>query len=141
MAPTIRPFEWGDLDGTVTLWESCDLVRPWNDSRRDIERKLAHDPEHLLVLVDGGTVVGSAMVGYDGHRGWINYLAVHPDHRGRGCGRHLMDAAEAILRGMGCAKINLQVRTSNRRAVEFYRHLGFAEDAAVSLGKRLERDR
>jgi len=80
------------------------------------------------------------MVGYDGHRGWVNYLAVRPDHRGRGFGRLLMADAERRLRALGCAKLNLQVRGSNTAAIEFYRRLGFVVDDSVSLGLRLEHD-
>jgi ribosomal protein S18 acetylase RimI-like enzyme len=80
------------------------------------------------------------MAGYDGHRGWINYLAVHPDHRRRGLGRTLMAAAEERLAGLGCPKVNLQVRGANRDAVEFYRRIGYAVDDVVSMGRRLEDD-
>ena len=80
------------------------------------------------------------MVGYDGHRGWVNYLGVHPADRRRGLGRLLMDEAEARLRALGCAKVNLQIRTSNTAASEFYRRIGYSLDEAVSMGKRLEKD-
>jgi ribosomal protein S18 acetylase RimI-like enzyme len=80
------------------------------------------------------------MAGYDGHRGWVNYLAVDPAHRRRGLGRTLMVEVESRLRALGCAKINLQIRHDNRDARAFYERLGFTEDAAVSYGKRLERD-
>ncbi|MDE0227473.1 MAG: GNAT family N-acetyltransferase, partial [Spirochaetaceae bacterium] len=77
------------------------------------------------------------MAGYEGHRGWINYLAVATEYRGRGFGRRLMDEVEARLLAIGCPKINLQIRRSNTEAVEFYRSLGFTEDDSVSMGKRL----
>jgi len=80
------------------------------------------------------------MVGYEGHRGWVNYLAVHPDHQRQGLGRLLMDEAERRLRDLGCAKVNLQVRASNETAREFYRQIGYTVDEAVSFGKRLEHD-
>jgi ribosomal protein S18 acetylase RimI-like enzyme len=118
----------------------CELTRPWNDPYRDIERKLATDAANLLVLEDNGELIGSAMVGYDGHRGWINFLAVDASRRRQGLGRLLMAEAEHKLRERGCPKINLQVRTSNRSAIEFYRRIGYAVDDCVSLGRRLEHD-
>lgn len=135
-----RAYRDADEDGLVALWELCSLTRPWNDPRRDIQRKVAHDPENLEVIEDDGRLLGSVMVGYDGHRGWINYLAVHPDHQRKGLGRLLMHAAEQRLRAMGCVKINLQVRGSNDEALGFYRRLGFVVDDAVSMGLRLVDD-
>lgn len=124
----------------MSLWSICELTRPWNDPNRDIDRKLARDAENLLVLEEDGELIGSVMVGYEGHRGWINYLAVHPAHRRQGLGRLLMDEAETRLRGLGCPKVNLQVRNSNEAAREFYRQIGYTFDEAVSFGKRLEHD-
>ncbi len=124
----------------MSLWSVCGLVRPWNDPYRDIDRKLARDPENLLVVEHDGEVVGSVMVGYEGHRGWVNYLAVHPDHRGRGLGRRLMERAEELLGRLGCAKVNLQVRSSNEEAIGFYRRIGYSVDDSVSMGRRLEVD-
>jgi len=115
-------------------------VRPWNDPNRDIERKVARDADNLLVLEQKGCVVGSVMVGYEGHRGWINYLAVHPEHRHQGLGRLLMVRAEERLGELGCAKVNLQIRNSNEAAIGFYRRLGYKIDDVVSMGKRLEAD-
>ena len=106
-------FHAGDRDALIALWHECGLTRPWNDPDGDIDRKLAHDAENLLVAVDGGALVGSLMVGYDGHRGWLNYLAVTPSRRGDGLGRLLVDEAETRLAGLGCAKVNLQVRVGN----------------------------
>ena len=94
----------------------------------------------FLVGLLGGRVIGTVMAGYEGHRGWINYLAVGPGHRRGGFGRRLMEEAERLLRAVGCPKINLQVRTSNTEVLAFYRRLGFVQDDAVSLGKRLEHD-
>ena len=130
----------GDREALVSLWSTCGLTRPWNNPHRDIDRKLARDGENLLVLEEGGELVGSIMVGYEGHRGWINYLAVRPDHQRRGLGRLLMTEAETRLRDLGCPKVNLQVRTSNEAARAFYREVGYVVDDAVSFGKRLEHD-
>ena len=86
-------------------------IRPWNDPRTDIERKLRVDPELFLVAVEEDLVVGSVMAGYEGHRGWINYLAVDPSRRRQGLGTRLMDEAEGLLAERGCPKINLQIRS------------------------------
>jgi ribosomal protein S18 acetylase RimI-like enzyme len=136
----IRPFRAADQEAVVDLWSRCGLLRPWNDPHKDIARKLRVQPELFLVLEADGAVAGTVMAGYEGHRGWINYLAVDPAARRRGLGRSLVVEAERLLRERGCPKINLQVRRENREAIAFYERIGFAEDASVSLGKRLERD-
>ena len=138
--PAIRPFDPADEDAVVALWRRCDLLRPWNDPRRDAARKLTVQRELFLVAVDGDAVLGSVMAGYDGHRGWVNYLAVDPDARGRGIGRALMAHSERGLLELGCPKVNLQVRATNAAAIGFYRRLGYLDDDVVSLGKRLLRD-
>jgi ribosomal protein S18 acetylase RimI-like enzyme len=136
----IREFRRGDEEAVVALWVACDLTRPWNDPRRDIERKLAHSPTLFLVGEDEGVLVGSVMAGYDGHRGWINYLAVHPSVQGGGLGRALMSAAEVRLRALGCPKINLQVRAGNEAACAFYDAVGYERQDLVDFGKRLISD-
>jgi len=140
MEHVVRPYHPGDREALVGLWSVCDLIRPWNDPNRDIDRKLAWDPENLLVIDHDGRVVGSVMVGYEGHRGWVNYLAVDPEHQHQGLGRLLMQRAEELLCGLGCAKLNLQVRGSNEEAIGFYRRLGYRVDESVSMGKRLFAD-
>ncbi|HET8780525.1 MAG TPA: GNAT family acetyltransferase [Agromyces sp.] len=138
---TIRPFVEADTEAIVTLWNAAGLVKPWNDPYRDIERKLAVQPELFLVAEAGdGTVVGTAMVGYEGHRGWVNYLAVADPARGTGLGRALMRQAERLLIERGCPKLNVQVRTANTEVLAFYERLGYAIDDAVSLGRRLIAD-
>ncbi len=136
----LRSYRPGDREALVALWSICELTRPWNNPHRDIDRKLARDGDNLLVLEEDNQLIGSVMVGYEGHRGWVNYLAVHPDHQRQGLGRLLMDEAERRLRDLGCAKVNLQVRTSNETARVFYRQIGYTFDEAVSFGKRLEHD-
>jgi len=136
----IRPFLDADEDAVIALWERCGLTRPWNDPRKDVARKLAVQREWFLVGEEDGRVVASAMVGYDGHRGWINYLAVDPQARGGGRGRALMAEAERLLRAAGCPKLNLQVRATNAAAVEFYRRLGYVQDEVLSFGRRLVAD-
>ncbi len=140
---TIRAYQAGDEAAVVSLWQRCGLTRPWNDPAKDIRRKLVEQPELFGVMVgrdDAGLVVGTVMAGYEGHRGWINYLAVDPGMQGAGLGRALMDWAEAQLRARGCPKINLQVRQGNEAVLAFYAALGYADDQVVSLGKRLEHD-
>lgn len=140
----IRPYRAADKDAVIALWEACGLVRPANDPALDIAIKLLAGGKWLLVAEAssglGATkrVVGTVMAGYDGHRGWINYLAVEPKSQRSGIGRALMTEAESVLKAAGCPKINLQVRTSNAAVQGFYEHLGFSVDAVVSMGKRLE---
>ena len=136
----IRPFTEADTDAVIALWQACGLTRPWNDPLRDIQRKLTVQRELFLVGEADGRLVASAMAGYDGHRGWVNYLAVVPDAQGLGYGRALMAHIEAALLARGCPKLNLQVRSSNTAVLAFYRQLGYAQDEAVSLGKRLIAD-
>ncbi len=136
----IRSFRVEDTDDAVRLWTDCGLVRPWNDPRRDIERKLAAQPELFLVGELDGELVATAMVGYDGHRGWINYLAVDPAQQRRSFGRAMMAEAERLLAERGCPKVNMQIRAGNEKVIGFYRGLGYGEEQAVTLGKRLGLD-
>lgn len=136
----IRPYGAADEPAVIALWRACGLVRPQNDPKKDIARKLTEHPELFLVAEQDGRIVGSVMAGYEGHRGWINYLGVAPTLRRTGLGRRLVDEAEQRLRALGCPKINLQVRPDNPAAIAFYERLGFVVEGAISLGKRLERD-
>lgn len=137
----IRPFRDEDAAAVVALWEQAGLTRPWNDPLKDIARKLAVQPELFVVAVDEDErVIGSVMAGYDGHRGWMNYLAAADDARGLGVGRALVAHVEAALLALGCPKVNLQVRSTNSGVVDFYEHLGYRNDDTVSLGKRLIED-
>jgi ribosomal protein S18 acetylase RimI-like enzyme len=136
----IRPFRPSDEPEVIALWRCCELVRPWNDPAKDIRRKLEVQSEMFLVGELEGEIVASVMAGYEGHRGWVNYLAVAPEHRRAGLGREIMAAAEHLLENAGCPKINLQVRATNLDALEFYRRLGYRVDEVVSLGKRLVPD-
>jgi ribosomal protein S18 acetylase RimI-like enzyme len=137
----ICSFQPDDEADVVALWQAAGLTRPWNDPARDIARKLQVQPEWFLVGRVGGVIVASAMVGYDGHRGWVYYLAVAPEHQRRGHARALMARAEALLLAAGCPKLNLQVRGTNAAALGFYARLGYLTDDVVTLGKRLELDR
>ncbi len=136
----IRPFEQTDRAAVIDLWRRVGLTRPWNDPDRDIDRKVADSPWGLLVGLAEARLVAAAMIGYDGHRGSVNYLAVDPDHRGRGWGGALMDHAEALLRARGCPKVNLQVRGDNPEVIAFYERRGYVLEPAthaVNLGRRL----
>jgi hypothetical protein len=113
---------------------------PGTTPRKDIQRKLDVRPELFLVGLVEGVVVASVMAGHEGHRGWINYLAVLPEFQGKGFGRVMMGEAERRLRDAGCPKINLQVRSSNTAVIEFYHRLGYGVDDVVSMGKRLVHD-
>jgi len=136
----MRPFAPDDEQRVVALWARCGITRSWNDPRKDILRKLEVNPELFLVGVIGDEIVATVMAGYEGHRGWINYLSVDPELQRRGLGRQMMNEAERLLGGRGCPKINLQIRNSNAGAVEFYSALGYSMDDVVSMGKRLLRD-
>jgi len=136
----IRPFEPEDQNAVINLWHACGLVVPHNNPKRDIARKCRVNPEWFLVGEQGGRVVATCMVGYEGHRGWVNYLAVSLDHRCCGIATRMMKRAEEILFSAGCPKINLQVRESNQDIITFYEHMGYVNDRVVSLGKRLEHD-
>ena len=136
----IRAYDPADEAAVIDLWRRCELIRPQNDPRADIRRKLAVAPELFLVGVLDSEIVATAMAGYEGHRGWINYLAVAPSVQQQGHGRQIMEHAERLLRERGCPKINLQVRTANKEAVEFYKRIGFATDDVLSMGKRLVTD-
>ena len=133
----IRAFAERDTDAVIRLWEDCELTRPWNDPHRDIERKRTTQPDLFLVGDESGAVVATAMVGYDGHRGWVYYLAVDPAHRGAGHSRALMAEAERLLVERGCPKFMLMVRASNTAVVELYEHLGYAREDTIVMGKRL----
>jgi ribosomal protein S18 acetylase RimI-like enzyme len=133
----IRPFISSDTEAVVGLWQCCGLIRSWNNPRLDIERKRAVNPEWFVVGEIDHKIVASAMFGYEGHRGWVNYLAVSPQHQRRGYAKDLMQFGEELLLTVGCPKLNLQVRETNTQALGFYEALGYKVDASVSLGKRL----
>ncbi|GAB2905010.1 GNAT family acetyltransferase [Paralcaligenes ginsengisoli] len=133
----IRAYQAADEEAVIALWHECGLVRPWNNPRRDIARKLTEQPELFLVGTVAQTLVATAMIGFDGHRGWLYYLAVALTHRHQSYGRQLVQEAEHLLIQRGCPKLNLLVRSSNSKVIEFYQKLGYAQDEAVSLGRRL----
>ncbi len=133
----VAPLAAADADAAVALWHAAGLTRPWNDPHADFARALAEPGADVLGLRDGGELVATVMVGDDGHRGWVYYLAVAPDRQRHGLGRELMAAAEAWLRARGCPKLNLMVRGDNGAARGFYARLGYALNDVVTLAKRL----
>ena len=136
----IRPYKKSDKKQLIDLWFECELVVPWNNPELDMDRKLKVNPELFLVGFIGKELAASVMAGYEGHRGWVNYLAVAKKYRGRGYGREMMDVIEEKLRNMGCPKVQLQVRNTNEAVIKYYEHLGYRDDCVVTLGKRLEKD-
>ena len=145
----IRAFAPADTETVVALWEECGLTRPWNDPRRDIERKLQVQPELFLVgterveAADGEAqeaVVATAMAGHEGHRGWLYYVAVAPALRGGGRARALVAEAERLLTEAGCPKLQLMVRSGNDDALAAWSALGYERQDVVVLGKRLIED-
>ena len=136
----IREFNEKDTKEVIALWVKCQLVVPSNNPRKDIERKLKVDRNLFLVGILDKKIVATVMGGYEGHRGWINYLAVDPGYRRNGYGRLIMEEVERRIRSKGCPKINLQVRAANKEVIKFYQSLGYADDHVIGLGKRLEED-
>ena len=136
----IRAFDIADQAAVIELWQACALVVPWNDPVKDIARKLKVDADLFLVGESGGEIVATVMGGYEGHRGWINYLAVSPQHQRKGYGREIMEFVEQRIQQKGCPKINLQIRGSNTQAGAFYQAIGYDIEDAIGLGKRLEPD-
>ena len=125
-------------DQAVELWRVSGLTRPWNDPDADLARALAGPASTVLAALDGNTLVGTAMVGHDGYRGWVYYLASHPEHRGKGIGRALMAACEAWLVERGLPKIQFMVRSDNTPVLDFYAHLGYEPQDVAVLGRRLD---
>ena len=133
----IRQLTIDDKDAVIQLWHDCNLVVPWNDPEKDIQRKLKVGTEYFLVGEYEATLVASVMGGYDGHRGYVNYLAVAPMFRNRGFAHVMMAEIETQLEAAGCPKINLMVRNTNVDVIEFYQSLDYKLDQSVILGKRL----
>jgi len=136
----IREYKENDLNEVISLWAECGLVVPQNDPKKDIERKLKKDRDLFLIGFNEKGIIATVMGGYEGHRGWINYLAVKPSERRNGFGQKIMQAVEVCIKNKGCPKINLQVRDTNADVIAFYSAIGYSNDNVISLGKRLEYD-
>lgn len=136
----IRIFHPDDTEAVIDLWQHCGLTTPANNPSRDIERKLLVDPDLFLVGELNGDIIATVMGGYEGHRGWLNYLAVAQKYRRQGHAKTIVSAVEELLTTKGAPKINLQIRTANQTVIEFYRTLGYSVDDVISMGKRLVQD-
>lgn len=140
MTVETRAFDPADTEAVIALWNEAGLTRPWNDPYADITRKLAVQPELFRVAVDQGRIVGSVLAGYDGHRGWLYYLATAVSHRGRGIAGALVGEVEAMLTALGCPKVQLMVRRGNETVLDFYGSRGYELADVVTTGKRLIAD-
>ncbi len=128
----IRPYRTSDRDQVIELWNACGLTRPWNDPAADIQRSLDTATSELFIQQEADRIIGTLMVGYDGHRGWMYYLAADPAQRGKGIAKALVAVAEDFLRDQGCPKVELMVRTDNTAALGFYDCLGYeAQEVTV----------
>lgn len=136
----VRDLTNADRQAATTLWAAVGLTRPWNDAGLDFDRALAGPTSSVLGAVDEDVLVATVMVGHDGHRGWVYYLAVSPALRGRGLGRHMMGAAEAWLADAGAVKLNLMVRHTNQEALGFYERLGYVDAEVAVRARWLEAD-
>jgi ribosomal protein S18 acetylase RimI-like enzyme len=136
----IKPYTHQYEKAVIELWERCELTRPWNNPKLDIERKMKVEPELFMIGMTDGRVIASVMGGYEGHRGWVNYLAVDPAYRRQGLGRQMMEEVEKKLLEKGCPKINIQIRNGNSEAMAFYDKIGYKTDDVTSMGKRLVSD-
>ena len=134
----IMPIEDGDVPAVISLWQRCDLTRPWNDPASDIAFARRGDNATILLGRVNGAIAASVMVGHDGHRGWVYYVAVDPDHRGRDFGRVIMAAAEGWLRERGIAKLMLLVRSDNTKVQVFYEALDYVEQDRILYAKWLD---
>jgi ribosomal protein S18 acetylase RimI-like enzyme len=135
--PIVNALE-ADMKSTVALWERCGLTRPWNDPRADFLLALRTPDAAVLLGRDGAALIASVMVGFDGHRGWVYYLAVDTSRRGEGHGRAMMAAAEEWLKERGAPKLQLMVREGNEEALRFYERLGLEKQSVITMGKRLD---
>ena len=136
----IRPYQLRDETSVIKLWRICGLIVPWNNPYNDIIRKLDIQPELFLVGLKDRVLISTVMGGYEGHRGWINYLAVHPDFQKRGYGSQILKEVEEELKNKGCPKINLMIRKGNNKVIDFYQKLGYSVEDVTSMGKRIKDD-
>jgi ribosomal protein S18 acetylase RimI-like enzyme len=137
----ISEIEDREIAAAISLWKRCNLVVAENDPRADIDRARRADNATILVGRRGDAVIATAMVGFDGHRGWVYYLAVQPELQRSGLGKAMLNAAEQWLRARGAPKLLLTASEENAAAFGFYKALGFARSPVVVLGKRLDRSR
>jgi ribosomal protein S18 acetylase RimI-like enzyme len=137
-ALAIAPIADADVASVIALWQACGLTRPWNDPTADIALARKGPNSTVLIGRDGNAIVATAMVGHEGHRGWVYYVATDPDRRGKGYGRAIMNAAEDWLRAAGMPKLQLLVRRENAAVAAFYQSIGYEEAQTVVLAKWLD---
>ncbi|HTB05108.1 MAG TPA: GNAT family acetyltransferase [Bradyrhizobium sp.] len=135
---SIAPIGDADVADVIALWQACGLTRPWNDPAADIALARRGPNSTVLIGRDGSTIVATAMVGHDGHRGWVYYVAVDPDRRGQGHGRAIMNAVEDWLRAADIPKLQLLVRRDNAKAGAFYQSIGYEEAETIVFAKWLD---
>jgi ribosomal protein S18 acetylase RimI-like enzyme len=134
----IAPIADTDVATVIALWQACGLTRPWNDPAADIALARRGPNSTILIGRVDNHIVATAMVGHDGHRGWVYYVATDPDRRAKGFGRAIMDAAEDWLRAAGIAKLQLLVRPENSGVAAFYQSIGFGEQNILFFTKWLD---
>ncbi len=137
---TIRPFAEGDFEAVRALWQSCALLRPWNDPADDIAQCRANPTSALFVGLCDGVIAATVMVGNDGHRGVVYYVACAPQHQGKGYARDIMAHGEAWLKERGVFKVNLMIRDDNEKVRDFYRAIGYQEEPRIVMSRRLDQD-
>lgn len=140
MEPALAIADSANRDAVIALWQACGLTRPWNDPAADFDAALGSAASDILLLRDGDALLATVMTGFDGHRGWVYYLAIDPGHRRKGLGTRMMAAAEARLREHGAPKIQLMVRSENADVIAFYEALGLERQDVATLGRRLDTD-
>ena len=137
----IRIYRERDREQVLALWQECDLIHPKNDPQKDLDRKKGFGEELFLVVEEREKIIGTVMGGYDGHRGIINYLGVHPSFRGQGLGKMLLQAVEQKLKDLGCPQVNLLVWSNNSEVLDFYEKSQYSKaNDIVLLRKRLISD-
>jgi ribosomal protein S18 acetylase RimI-like enzyme len=137
---TIRTYDFKDEKNVINLWGKCNLLTSTNNPKIDIERKCQENIDLFFVGEFEDKVVATCMAGFDGHRGWIYYLAVQPEFQGKGYGKLIVKHAEDSLKIRGCPKIDLMVRNTNQKVIEFYQKIGFSQEPVIVMGKRLTID-
>jgi len=136
----IRTYKHADMEDVIHIWKECGLIRSWNNPKLDIQRKVNIQKDLFFVGELSNKIIATAMFGYEGHRGWLNYFAVIPEFQKNGFGKQLLEFGEMILIAKGCPKLSLQIRADNKEAINFYEAVGYNKDKVVSFGKRLIED-
>lgn len=136
---SLRSVADDDVPALISLWQACGLTRPWNDPAADIAKaRTSREAEIIVAISEAGRLVGSVMVGHEGHRAWMYYVAVDPALQGRGLGRLLVRAAEAWAAGRGMEKMHLLIRPENDRVRAFYETAGYGEQKRVLMARWLD---